>query len=157
MGLRTDRQQFGEVVARWWWPTVLVLTVVALLVPLVRPERNDSLPLSNYPMFTGDRDDIANFRRAIGVDADGREQTLPPTISGGTVEVIHAARNLTAAIYSGEADELCVEIAGRAAVAAPDVVTVLVVTEHYDVVDALTADDPRPIDRQVHADCAVTR
>ena len=135
--------------------------VGAALVPLLRGEHHDSLPLSNYPMFTAARDATADFRRAIGVAADGAERALPPIVTGGSVEVVHAARTLTRAIGTGRAAELCAEIAARladddrGADNGTAVVAVLVVTEHYDIVTALRAADPQPLGRELHARCDV--
>lgn len=134
---------------------VAVAFVGAVLVPLLRGEHHDSLPLSNYPMFTADRDQTADFRRAIGVAADGTERSFPPMITGGSIEVVHAARTLTRAIATGTATELCAEIAERVSAVGADDVEVLVVTERYDIVDALRAADPQPISREVHARCPI--
>jgi hypothetical protein len=130
-----------------------VVAVGAVLLPLTRDERHDSFPLSNYPMFTARRPQVTTIERALGVDARGHEQTLPPDITGGTVEVIQAAQTIYDAIDEGTAAELCAEIADRAG--GRDIVEVVVVTERYDIVEALRADEPEPIDRQVHARCEV--
>ena len=50
---------------------------------------------------------------------------------------------------SGSSGELCAEIAGRVAESGDDRTTeVVVVTERFDVVAALAADDPAPVDRR---------
>lgn len=153
---RTGAVGTGAGRAGTWWPVLVAVTIVAaVLVPLFRGEHHDSLPLSNYPMFTADRDETADFRRAIGVAADGTERSLPPMITGGSIEVVHAARTLTRAIATGTAAELCAEIAARAATAGGGDIEVLVVTEHYDIVEALRAADPQPTSREVHARCDV--
>lgn len=132
-----------------------LVVLVAVLVPLVRAERHDSFPLSNYPMFTSDKPSVTSFVRAIGVRDDGTEEVLPPEIAGGTIEVIHANRTLGRAIREGRAVEMCGEIAARTAGDKPDVATVLIVTEDYDVIDALRADAPVPVSRAVLAECPV--
>lgn len=140
----------------WRWPVVVaVVAVLAALWPLTRSLRHDSFPLSNYPMFTSDQPEVTSFVRAIGVAADGTEDVLPPQLSGGTVEVIHANRTLNRALREGRGDEMCAEIAARVAGDRPDVVRVLIVTETYDVVDALRADDPAPAARVTRAECPV--
>jgi hypothetical protein len=133
-----------------------IVAVGAVLVPLGRDLGADSLPLSNYPMFTARRAQVTSIERAVGVTADGTEQVLAPELTGGTVEVIHAAQTIVDAIRGGGADELCAEIAGRVAEAGDaDTVEVVVVTERFDIVAGLRADDPQPVDRRVHARCAV--
>ena len=140
----------------WVWPVVVgLVAVLATLWPLTRSLRHDSFPLSNYPMFTSDQPEVTSFVRAVGVRADGNEDVLPPLLAGGSVEVIHANRTLNRALREGRGDEMCAEIAERVAGDRADVVTVLIVTETYDVVDALRADDPAPIERDVRAECPV--
>lgn len=131
------------------------VTVLAALWPLARGLRHDSFPLSNYPMFTSYQPEVTSFVRAIGVAADGAEDVLPPQLSGGTVEVIHANRTLNRALRDGRADEMCAEIADRVERVRPELVTVLIVTETYDVIDALRADRPEPTQRTVRAECPV--
>lgn len=130
-----------------------IVAVGAVVVPLTRDLRHDSFPLSNYPMFTARRPPVTTIERAVGLDAGGRERILPPELTGGTVEVIQAAQTIYDAVRDGTSDALCLEIAERAA--GRDVVEVLVVTERYDIVDALPADEPEPIDREIHARCEV--
>ena len=109
---------------------VAVVAVGAVLVPLSRGRADDSLPLSNYPMFTARRAQVTSIQRAIGVDADGGEHVLTPELTGGTVEVIHAAQTIFDAIRAGTADELCREIAARVeATGDPRTAEVVVVTE----------------------------
>lgn len=136
---------------------VAVVAVLATLFPLTRAERHDSFPLSNYPMFTSDQPGETSFVRAVGVRPDGTENVLPPELSGGTIEVIHANRTLGRAVREGRADEMCAEIAARVDRARDDVVGVLVITERYDVIEALRADQPRPVSRTVRAECPVGR
>jgi hypothetical protein len=133
-----------------------IVAVGAVLVPLWRDIEHDSLPLSNYPMFTARRSQVTSIERAIGIADDGTEHVLAPEITGGTVEVIHAAQTIVDAIRAGSAADLCVEIAARVADSG-DAATaeVVVVTERFDVVAALSADEPQPIDRDVHARCGV--
>jgi hypothetical protein len=133
-----------------------IVAVGAVLVPLRWDRNDDNLPLSNYTMFTARRSQVTSLERAVGVAADGSERILAPELTGGTVEVIHAAQTIVDAIRAGSADELCAEIAGRIAERDDDRVReVLVVTERYDVVAGLRSDDPRPVDREVHARCEV--
>lgn len=140
----------------WRWPAaVAIVALVAVLWPLARSERHDSFPLSNYPMFTSDLPEVTSFARALGVDGDGVEDVLPPILAGGTVEVIHANRTLNRALREGRGDDMCSEIADRVRGDRPDVVAVRIVVERYDVVEGLRADELRPVDRTVRAECPV--
>lgn len=135
-----------------------VVAVGAVLVPLWRDLDQDSLPLSNYPMFTVRRPQVTSIERAIGIAVDGSEHVLAPELSGGTVEVIHAAQTIVDAIRAGSADDLCEEIAARVADSDDERTTdVAIVTERFDVVAALRTDDPQPMDRRVHARCEVLK
>jgi hypothetical protein len=133
------------------------VAVLAVLSPLGRTRRqDDSFPLSNYPMFTHNPNDTTGIERAVGLTADGDEVRLSPELSGGTVEVIHAAQTLTNAVRRGEAAELCVEIAGRVAASGlTEVAEVVVTTDRFEIVEGLRSDDPQPVERVVHARCEV--
>jgi hypothetical protein len=147
MSLRTERVRAAF---------VGIVAVGAVLVPLWRDVSHDSLPLSNYPMFTARRSQVTSIQRAIGIAEDGGEHVLAPELTGGTVEVIQAAQTIFDAIRAGTAGELCTEIAGRVADSGDvDTAAVLVVTERFDVVAAVSADEPQPIDRDIHARCGV--
>jgi hypothetical protein len=135
-----------------------IVAVGVVLVPLWRDVSHDSLPLSNYPMFTVRRPQVTSIERAIGIAVDGSEHVLAPELSGGTVEVIHAAQTIVDAIRAGSAGDLCEEIAARVADSDDERTTdVAIVTERFDVVAALRTDDPQPMDRRVHARCEVVR
>jgi hypothetical protein len=135
-----------------------IVAVGAVLVPLGRDLGADSLPLSNYPMFTARRAQVTSIERAIGIAADGTEHVLGPELTGGTVEVIHAAQTIVDAIRAGQADELCAEIARRVAESGDaDTSEIIVVRERFDVVSALDDGDPEPVTREVHATCEVSR
>jgi hypothetical protein len=135
------------------------VVVLAVMSPLGRTRRvDDSFPLSNYPMFTHNPSDTTGIERAVGVTADGDEVRLSPELSGGTVEVIHAAQTLTNAVRRGEASELCIEIAGRVAKSdLSEVVEVVVATDRFAIVAGLREDDPQPFERVVHERCEVPR
>jgi hypothetical protein len=133
-----------------------IVAVGAVLVPLWRDLRHDSLPLSNYPMFTARRSQVTSIERAIGIADDGSEHVLGPELTGGTVEVIQAAQTIFDAVHAGSAADLCVEIAGRVADSGENnTAEVIVVTERFDVIAALRATDAEPVERKVHARCAV--
>jgi L-serine deaminase len=106
-------------------------------------------------MFTHDPARTTGFVRAVGVATDGTEHRLSPELSGGTVEVIHAAQTLATEVRRGRAGELCAEIAERVARSGLDVAAVMIVTDRYDIVTGLQADDPQPVSRDEHARCQV--
>jgi hypothetical protein len=109
-------------------------------------------------MFTARRAQVTSIERAIGIAADGTEHVLGPELTGGTVEVIHAAQTIVDAIRAGQADELCAEIARRVAESGDaDTSEIIVVRERFDVVSALDDGDPEPVTREVHATCEVSR
>ena len=126
-----------------------IVAVGAVLVPLGRDLGDDSLPLSNYPMFTARRSQVTSIERAIGVAPMAASMCSSPSCTGGTVEVIHAAQTIVDAIRAGSAGELCAEIAERVAESGDDDTTeVIVVTERFDIVTASGDDDPEPVDRR---------
>src|SRR3990170_2002557 len=135
------------------------VAVLAVLSPLGRTRRvDDSFPLSNYPMFTHNPGETTGIERAVGLSEAGVEVRLSPELSGGTVEVIHAAQTLTNAVRRGEAGELCAEIAERVAGSdSSEVVEVVVATDRFAIVAGLREDDPQPVERVVHARCEVPR
>ena len=136
-----------------------IVATVAVLSGIGRTRRvDDSLPLSNYPMFTHNPRDTTGIELAIGFTATGGEVRLSPELSGGTVEVIHAAQTITDAVRRREAAALCREIAERVARSdLDDVVAIGLVTDAYEIVDGLRSDDPRPWTRTEHATCEVER
>ena len=134
---------------------VAVAALFAVLWPVVRQPQVDSFPLSTYPMFTHVRPRVTAVDVAVGVDRTGRDVPLDPGLVGGTIEVIQAAATVGASIRHGTATELCEEIAGRVAGGGrTEVVEVVVVTDRYDVVAALTDGAPQA-QRSVHARCEV--
>lgn len=137
---------------------VAIVAVLAVLWPLGRELTEDSFPLSNFPMFTHDPPRTTGFARAIGVTVEGGDVVLSPELTGGTVEVIHAAQTVSTAIRRGEAAALCAEIAER--VGRSDdavIVDVVVVTDRFDIVEGLRSGDPEPVERVEHARCPVPR
>ena len=129
---------------------VALVAVVAVAVPGFTDD--DSFPLSNYPMFSRDRGEVASFDTAIGFDADGERHWLAPELIGGSYEVIHAAQTVTKAINAGDAASLCREVAARSS--GRSFTEIEVVTETYDTV-AWFEGDEQPLRREVHARCVV--
>jgi hypothetical protein len=113
----------------------------------------DSFPLSNYPMFSYDRGRVTALDSAVGVTDTGEYERLSPEIIAGGYEPIHAAQTVAKAIRSGEADDLCAEVAQRAR--RDGIVRIEVVTETYDTIRWFDGDET-PIKRVVHASCRVS-
>jgi hypothetical protein len=159
---------------------IAVVTVIAVLgvVPIVADR--DSYPISTLPMFARDRSRTETVDTAVavgavavgavalgtagvgtaGVGTAGKEaQTyrLDPQRIAATPQPVTAAVVVSLAIARGEAAQLCAEIAERVARSGPDdASTIEVVTERYDAVDWFDG-DRTPIERVVHATCAVSR
>jgi hypothetical protein len=134
------------------WAAAGLAVVVVGAVPFVLDR--DSFPLSTFPMFAADIDRTQSIDTAVGMAADGTTIRLTPAEIGGTTVVNQAASVVTTAIVGGRADELCATIAARLTSGAGPV-AVEVVTERYDAVRWFNG-DRTPVDRVVHARCAVT-
>jgi hypothetical protein len=133
------------------WARCGFAAIVVLLVagPVVRSPGNDSFPLSTYPMFSLARPQQTTVSSAAGYDAAGTRITLPPSVVGGTREVIQAAGTVAQAIGSGSSAELCREVLDKADTR---VVAVEIVTETYDVIAYFDGEE-EPVSRTVHARC----
>ena len=140
-------------VRRWAW-TVAVVTVGAVLAPLLRGPAHDSFPLSTYPMFSNERSGEAAIATVVGIEPDGAFRTLSPETIAGTDEVILAAETVNRAVGAGPARAagLCRDVAARLGDEAAGLTGVEVVTARYDTVRYLRGDE-RPLDVVVHARC----
>lgn len=135
------------------YAAVALVLVVVGVVPLALDR--DSFPLSTYPMFSTRRSTAETVDTAVAVDGDGIVHRLGPERIGGTDEIILATATVSDAINRGTVTQLCAEIAGRVAGIGPaGATTVEVVTERFDAI-AWYRGDHRPIERHVHATCAV--
>jgi hypothetical protein len=149
------RVTVNTVKARAWLVATAALTLT--LWPLVRSPSSDGFPLSNYPMFTVLRPDVTSIALAVGLDDNDNEITLNPSLVGGSSEVIHAVAAIGNALDQKDEAAFCISIAARVgADEHTEVVSVLILTDTYDVVDALANDAP-PLDRLIHARCDVPR
>jgi hypothetical protein len=139
---------------RWRAWTAAALVVVVIGVVPVALDR-DSYPLSTFPMFSADIDRTQAIDTAVGLRADGSVIRLTPAQISGTTIVNQAASVVSSAIGEAQAGSLCDQVAGRLGDELDtEAVAVEVVTEHYDAVgwfDGRRA----PVERIVHAHCAV--
>ena len=88
----------------------LVGASLVVLAPLLRAPKDDTYPLSTYPMFATDRGAVHEIATAVGIDTDGSVMRLSPRSIAGTDEVVLASVTVARAVARGEADELCAEL-----------------------------------------------
>jgi hypothetical protein len=119
---------------------VSLALIGAAVWPVAREPREDSFPLSTYPMFASRRPTRQTYRYALGVTANGERRTLSPLLVG-TGEVLQAIRVIDRAVAGGQGAmrEMCRTIAARVAAepAFHDIVTVRFVTGTHDAVEYL--------------------
>lgn len=138
----------------------LAAVVAAVLVPPLVPPAADSYPLSTYPMFSRDRGARSEVATLVGLDADGEQHRLSPTLIGGTDEPMLAVATAGRAARGSAADQarLCAQVAERVAGSdRTDVVEVALQVEAHDPVAFLTGDHVAPLAVRVLATCAVPR
>lgn len=133
-----------------------LLIVVATATPLLRSARNDSYPLSTYPMF-GRALDKPDLTVAVGITTLGQELRLPPEMVA-TDQPMQAMRTLRQA---GNGDRrtlkaLCASIAARVAGAPAfsQVVTVRIVRARFDPLTYFEG-SPKPERAQRLTSCSV--
>ena len=139
--------------ARAWAYAVSAALAAAVLLPVFGSTRDDSFPLSTYPMFSGRQSAEADIAHAVATNSDGERRVLPP---GAIVndEVVQAFETLRQAIAQGPdaTQALCQRIADRAG--RPGDTSVQIVTDRYDAV-AYFSGDKKPLRSTVHATCGV--
>jgi hypothetical protein len=118
----------------------------ATLSPLVRDPgepRDDSFPLSTYPMFASPRSITLAMHYALGEGRAGQRIALSPEMLGSG-EVLQAVRVLERGVAGGKQGltRLCTEIAARVARdhAFDEVANVRIVIGTHDAVDYLVRD-----------------
>jgi hypothetical protein len=123
--------------------------IVAVASPAVRD--HDSFPLSTYPIYATARGDVVPISTAVGIDTAGRTHTLDMATIADTDDPLIAESLVDRAIQTGQADQLCSEIAKRAP---REVDAIEVVEEHHGVVARASGKDSL-VQRVVHARCRV--
>jgi len=133
-----------------------LLVVVATATPLLRSARDDSYPLSTYPMFARVLDK-PKLTVAVGLTAGGEQLRLPPEMIA-TDQPMQAMRTLRQA---GNGDRralkaLCASIAARVAgtSAFSQVVTVRIVRARFDPLTYFEG-SPEPEHAQRLTSCSV--
>lgn len=132
---------------------ISIAFAVAVALPLLWSPRNDSFPLSTYPMFSGRQSAQADIPHAIAVREGGIRRVLPPDAVLND-EVIQAFETLRQAIADGPEATLvlCERIAARAG--RPNDTSVQIVTDRYDAIRYFDG-DKEPLRSTVHASCEV--
>ena len=135
-----------------------LLAIATVLSPVLRHPDEDSFPLSTYPMFSHERPREMTMVHAVGLDAEGTREPLPPRVSADTREVLQSMRTIEMAVHGGRAIELCREIGERvkAREELDHVREVVIETITFDAV-AYFAERPPELERFVHARCEVLR
>ena len=149
-------------VAQRWYAYLFSLAVVlAILAPLLGdPQKDDSFPLSTYPMFSTRRDN-PKISKIVAVDANGESRPLPPQVLG-TEEVMQAAMTVArAARNKKKARALCRDTAATIAddTAWADATHVEILTLRYDPIEYFTDPDgpEHPTSRKRRARCRIER
>lgn len=129
---------------------LLLLGVAAAvaLSPLTRDPRDDTYPLSTYPMFATDRGAVHSIPTVVEVLGDGATVRLSPESIAGTDEPVLTAITVRSAVRDGRAGALCDEVVARLGIGR----RARVQTERHDVI-ALIADDAPPLAVEIHAEC----
>lgn len=138
----------------------LAAVVAAVLVPPLVPPAADSYPLSTYPMFSRDRGARSAVATLVGLDADGVEHRLSPTLIGGTDEPMQAVATASGAARGSAADQarLCAQVADRVASSdRTELVEVSLQVEEHESIPFLTDGRTEPLSTRVLVTCAVPR
>ena len=124
--------------------------------PLFGAFSGDSFPVSTYPMFASARSSEVVMPHAIALTATGHERRVRPHDVAND-EVIQAFSTIRQAIRQGQdaVDQLCQHIAQNVA-RHGDVVTVQIVTSHYDALEYFGGDEEAK-GRWVEGECAVAQ
>lgn len=146
------------------WAYGVSLAMLALVAyPAFEEPEYDSFPLSSYPMFSEGRPSPEMvLTQALGVRPDGTRVPLSPLVASNNREVLQSMMTIHHGVFSGpaRASAFCAEVAARVASSGDedleDVTAVEMATSRFDAV-AYLADEPVPLDRQVHVRCEVTR
>lgn len=143
---------------RLWGSLVSIVVLVAVAWPLGRdPEREDSFPLSTYPMFAFKRPGArVAMDYVIALGPAGARRSVPPALVGNP-EVMQALMTVRGAVQRGAAPALCREVAARVArdrrFAAFD--TVAVVFGDHRAIDYLSRGVHGP--EREHTRCPIPR
>lgn len=126
-------------------------------------KREDSFPLSTFPMFSrGKPDPGVVVTQVLGVFRDGTRKPLPPALATGNTEVIQALRMIRDAVQGGRkrSAAFCGDVARRVqqdeSGTWDDVMVIEVARSHFDAV-AYFETGPTPATRRTLERCLVKR
>jgi hypothetical protein len=145
------------VLRRAWAYAFSAAVLLAVAWPLAWDARDDSFPLSTYPMFSGRQSSEANIAHVVGLTETGERVVLPPEAVAND-EVIQAYETVRQAIAQGAEGTyaLCAEAAAWAGDHRNSVVSVQVVTDRFDAV-AYFDGERAPEQSTVHTECGVSQ
>jgi hypothetical protein len=125
----------------------------AVALPALGSPRDDSFPLSTYPMFSGRQSAEADIPHAVAIAESGERRILPPSAILND-EVIQAFETLRQAIAQGPESTrtMCERIAERAS--RPGDLAIEIVTDRYDAIRYFEG-HKEPLRSTVHASCEV--
>ena len=100
----------GRATERAYAAVVSTAVLGAMLWPVVRG--SDGFPLSNYPMFSREKDPVAVIHHVIAISDAGNHRPLEPEHLG-TDEIMQASQTAKLAVQGRRADDLCQRRLGR--------------------------------------------
>lgn len=143
------------------WIGVLVSVALTLLIlqPAFLDPRQDSFPLSTFPMFSRPKPDPGLvLTQVLAVLPDGSRQPLPPRLATGNEEVIQTLRMIRDQVYGEKkrAAAFCEDVAARVREAPKEpwneAVAIEIARSHFDTV-AYFETTPEPVTRKVLLRC----
>ncbi len=145
----------GRATERAWAGCVSAAVLGAMLWPLARG--SDGFPLSNYPMFSREKDPVAVIHHVIAISESGNHRPLEPEHLG-TDEIMQASQTAKLAVQSRTADDLC-ERAAAVVAADDDYADATHLQVRVDTFDAVAywKGDRAPRRTVVAASCPVPR
>lgn len=145
-----------------WTGTAVSLVITALVLsPAFGDPKEDSFPLSTYPMFSHGRPnpDLV-LTQALAVFPNGDRKPLPPKLATGNEEVIQAMRMILDETYGGQerAKSFCRDVVDRINRSSSprwkDAIAVEIARSHFDTV-AYFEKAPEPLSRRTLQRCPV--
>lgn len=142
---------------------VSLVVAVLVAIPAFSDPREDSFPLSTFPMFSSPKPDPGLIvTQVLAVMPDGTREPLPPELSTGNEEVIQTLRMIHDEVYGGRermaafCDSIAERVRGTDAEHWQSVETIEIARSHFDSV-AYFETGPKPVNRKILKRCAVSR
>jgi hypothetical protein len=134
---------------------LITLAVIGLLIAPAVADR-DGFPLATYPMYARARADVVSLPTATGVTAADGRQRLSLDVIGRSDDPLIVAALLRDGLAGNDEQrqDLCRQIADRAAAAGLNIEQVELATETHDVVERVSGRQSL-VERQIHATCPV--